>query len=63
MVYIDQKLWDILWDISIKNYGVYWPKLLDIFGKNYGIYYGIYGSKTMGYIGKSMGYIGQNYII
>ena len=41
MGYIGQKLWDTLWDIFVKSYGIYFTKLRGIL------------SKTIGYI---MGY-------
>ena len=38
---IKQKLWEILWDILGKSYGIYLPKGKVYIGENYGIYYGI----------------------
>ena len=42
MGYIRQTLWELLWDIFVKSYGIYLHKLCDtlrdIFVKSYGIY-------------------------
>ena len=50
--YIWKKLWDILWDIWVKNNGIYWQKYGIYWAKLYYIEqnYGIYGDITMGYI-------------
>ena len=34
--YIGQKLWDKLWDIFVKSYGIYLTKLRGILGKTLG---------------------------
>ena len=40
MGYIGQKLWEILWDILVKSYGIYQSKTKGYFGFIYGIFMG-----------------------
>ena len=45
--YIRQKLWDTLWDIFVKSYGIYFCKTMGFIQKDYEIY----RAETRGYIG------------
>ena len=40
MGYIGKQLWEILWDIFVKSYGIYYSKTKGYFGFIYGIFKG-----------------------